>query len=129
VCGTHLWYQRLPAGGGYWEIEDLPRDLVGLIPTRWDGEQTPANGMCVRVAMSDVLIPLVRDDFRALAARRPGGSRCLCGWCGRTIRGRHLTTASDAWLQAGGLGSPPPEAIVPICNVCAQTPRKSVSQG
>jgi len=42
-------------------------------------------------------------------------SKYTCSVCGKAIAGEHLMTVKDAWIKAGGFGSPPPEAIVHVC--------------
>jgi uncharacterized protein (TIGR02996 family) len=119
LCRTYTWYERLP-DGGRWEIEDLPKELIGAIRTRWTGDQTDEARMRVRVAMSNVLIDLARRDFRNLPVRAKGpvGPAYPCNMCGRPIRGRHIQTISDAWIEACGYGEVPPEEIIHICRQC-----------
>ena len=39
-----------------------------------------------------------------------------CATCGAQIQGLHLMTIATTWLQSGGWGTPPAEAIVHVCN-------------
>jgi uncharacterized protein (TIGR02996 family) len=120
LCRTYSGYEPRPEGGGYWEWEDLPPELVDLVPPRWEGARTRECKMQGRVAMSDLLIRLARDDFRGLPvrSRRSNMPAYSCNVCGRTIRGRHVQTISEGWLAAGGFGRVPPNAIVHICRQC-----------